>query len=597
MPFPDEFLRELKERNDIVSVVSSYVNIRQRGRTYSGLCPFHSERSPSFTVYPDTESFYCFGCQTGGDVITFIKKIENLDYLDAVKLLAGRSGLQVPESRYTQEDGMRQLKNKIYEINREAARWFYNTLYSEKGREGLEYLRGKRGLDDSIIRRFGLGFAPDGRRDLTDFLLDEGYKPSDLIAANVTVNKSGLHDRFYNRVMFPIIDVMGNVVAFGGRTMGDDKPKYLNTSDTPAYKKTNNLYSLNLAKNSKAGKLIVCEGYMDVIALYSAGFDNVVGGLGTALTEQQVKLLRRYGKESVLCYDSDEAGQKAAVKAMQLCDKFGVNTHVIKVPDGKDPDEYIKRHGENGYIKFKALVDGALNDADYFFSMLRDKYDTDTVDGKLAILEESAVFLAGITNPVKRDLYTGRICDETGIKRSSLEPMIDTHLRRIEKQNENEEKRRVREEFIPSPDRAEPSEFKAKSRRSGKAEEMLCALMIVSPDMVGTVKASLEPERFTMPLTRRLYTEILRLVAAGEPVTATMLSSGLNDEESARLAGMIAKYYDSAGATPASALCREYIDIVISEGEKKSVSELALQSDEEIDKYLKALNAKKRKKK
>ncbi len=597
MAFPDDFMRELRSRNDIVSTVSSYVRLRQRGRVMVGLCPFHSDKSPSFTVYPDTDSFYCFGCQAGGDVVKFISLIENLDYIDTIKLLASRSGLQMPENRYDPDDGMRKLKLLIYEINREAARKYYETLYGADGREGLDYLREKRALDDVTIRKFGLGFAPNKRSELTDYLMNKGYKLSDLVTANLTVQgREGPYDRFRNRIMFPIIDVMGNVIAFGGRIMTDEKPKYLNTSDTPAYKKTNNLYSLNLARHTKSDKLILCEGYMDVIALYRAGFDNAVGGLGTALTEEQVRLLRRYRKDVVLCYDSDEAGQKAAVRAMQLCDKQGVNTRVIKVPDGKDPDEYIKRHGSNGYIKFKALVEGSSNDVEYFFDTLRDKYDTSTLDGKFSALDEAAKFLAAVTNPVKRDLYTGKICDEMGVKRESLEPLIQTELRHIDRREESAEKRRLRENLTGQSGSGQDSAYKAKTPRAGKAEEMLTALLIAHPEMAGTVSSKLSAENFTVPLTRKLFTEITERIKSGRSAGLTELSEGLSSDENSHIAGMIARFYDAAGASAAPALCDEYVNVILEENTRRSSEELSKESDEEIAAYLKSLKASKHRK-
>ena len=309
MAFPESFLQELKLRNDITELVSSYITLKRRGRNMVGLCPFHGEKTPSFNIYTENGSFYCFGCGVGGDVITFVMKMENLDYVDAVKFLAQRAGMDMPEDSY--DDSMSKLRTRVYEANREAARYYYKILYSPDGKNGLDYFHGRM-LTDRTIRHFGLGFADDDWSSLSDYLIGKGFSKNELVAANLAVkqrNGNGIYDRFRNRVMFPIIDLRGNVIAFGGRIMTDEKPKYLNTSDTPVFKKSENLFSLNNAKNSGSRTLILCEGYMDVIAVNQAGFQNAVATLGTALTREQAMLMKRYADEVVICYDSDEAGQ------------------------------------------------------------------------------------------------------------------------------------------------------------------------------------------------------------------------------------------------------------------------------------------------
>lgn len=599
MALPEDFLNELRSRNDIVSVVSAYVQLRPRGRTHVGLCPFHGEKTPSFTVYPDTESFYCFGCQAGGDVISFIKKMENLDYIDAVELLANRSGLAMPENRYSRDTAKHELKMRIYEANREAGRFFYRSLYDARGKAGLDYLRENRRLTDATIRSFGLGFAPDSYSALTDYLVQEKrFTIKELVEANLTTqSKSGRYiDRFRNRVMFPIFDTKNNVIAFGGRIMTDEKPKYLNTADTPVYKKTNNLFALNRAKNSSQDKLILCEGYMDVIALYQAGFDNVVGGLGTALTEEQAKLLKRYSKNVVLCYDSDEAGQKAAMRAMQIFDKHGVNTFVIRVPEGKDPDEYIKRHGSNGYIKFKQLVEGSENEVEYFYHSLKTRYNTQTPDGKIAALNEAARFLASLSDPIKRDVYTGKICEDMQIKRDTLEMTINNELRRIRSREDAADERRARNMVRMTVD-AVPPDMRASSRRAGKAEEMLVAFLIVRPEMVPDVSKKLSPESFSMPFTRRVYEFITERVLGGRNAGLSDIASELelSDEERAYLARMIAALNEQSSKL-SSVLCGEYVSVILSEREKVSAQELSQRSDDEVESYLEALRAKKLKK-
>lgn len=597
---PDQFLNELNDRNDIVSVVSTYVPLKQRGRTQIGLCPFHGEKTPSFTVYPDTNSFYCFGCQVGGGVIEFIKRMENLDYIDAVRLLADRSGLQMPEFEYDSSAADRRLKLAIYGANREAAMFYYKTLYSDKGREGLDYFRNTRGLSDDIIKRFGLGFAPDERSALTDHLIKKGYRPSDLVLANLSFQDryGGYSDRFRGRAMFPIIDVRRNVIAFGGRAMKkDEKAKYLNTSDTPVYKKTNNLYSINRAKDSKENYFILCEGYMDVIALSSAGFDNVVGGLGTALTEQQARLIKRYRDSVVLCYDSDEAGQKAAMKAIGIFDKLGVDIKVLKVPDGKDPDEYIRRHGQNGYIKFKALVESAKSEIEYYYDSIREKYNTQTVDGKRKALEESAHFLASLSNPVKRDLYSGKISDDMGVKRESLDAVINADLRAIDKREAAFQKRTVRNQALSAVSSANsPKMISSRSRRSEKAEEGLIACLIVHPETISDVVGKLKVNDFTAPLTSKLYGMIKERTANGMGVSLANLSGELTEEENMQTARMVARFNEQPGSGSAQSLCSEYTSVILEEAERLTTSELMQESDEDISAYFRESKMKKRKK-
>ena len=329
MALSESFLQELKFKTDIEDIISGYVSLKKRGSTSIGLCPFHNEKTPSFTVYNDTQSFYCFGCGAGGDAVTFIKKIENLDYIDAVKLLAQRAGIQMPDDA-TYDDSLSKKRRRILEINRETAKFYYSYMMSPQGKTGLDYYL-NRGLSLNTIKRFGLGYAPNDWDSLLKHLKSKGFKPSEMVDADVV--KVGKNNRYYdtfrNRVMTPIIDVRGNVIAFGGRVLDDSKPKYINTSDTLVYKKTNELFALNLAKDNCAESLILCEGYMDVIAMHQAGFQNAVAGCGTALTNEQVRLISRYTKEVILAYDADEAGQKALNKAIGLFKNTDVK---VKIP-------------------------------------------------------------------------------------------------------------------------------------------------------------------------------------------------------------------------------------------------------------------------
>ena len=336
---------ELRNRADIESTISSYVNLKRAGRISKGLCPFHGEKTASFTVYPDTQSYYCFGCGNGGDVITFIKNIENLDYIDAVRFLADRVGLDVPDEN-SYDSTMNKRRLRMLEANREAARFFHKCLQTKEGAIGYRYFKG-RGLTDETIVKFGLGFAPDSFNALTNYLISKGFTKEELVFANLArrsqKNPQNIYDNFRNRIMFPIIDVKGNVIAFGGRVMDDSKPKYLNTSDTLVYKKSMGVFALNLAKKSGKDSLILCEGYMDVIALHQAGFTNAVAGLGTALTSEQAQLLSRYASEILISYDADEAGQKAAARALTIFKKTNAKIKILRLSGGKDPDVLSSR--------------------------------------------------------------------------------------------------------------------------------------------------------------------------------------------------------------------------------------------------------------
>lgn len=351
---PQSFIEELRLNCDIESVISSYVQLRRRGRILTGLCPFHSEKTGSFTVYPESQSFYCFGCGAGGDVIGFIRRIENLDYVEAIRFLAGRAGMTVPDD--AREDRTAMLKTKILEMNREAAHFYFEKLIAPEGKSALNYLLG-RGLTPKTIKHFGLGYAPTGRNNLTDMLSKKGFKYEDMEAACLARRgkNGGYYDVFRDRVMFPIIDLRGNVIGFGGRKMEGDGPKYYNSPDTPVFKKTKNLFALNFAKKQKLDNLILCEGYMDVIAMHQAGFTQAVASLGTSLTADQCRLAASYTDEAVLAYDSDEAGQKATRRAINLLDEAGIRSRVLSIEGAKDPDEFIKKFGA---ARFKRLIEG-----------------------------------------------------------------------------------------------------------------------------------------------------------------------------------------------------------------------------------------------
>jgi DNA primase len=409
MAIPREVIEEILYRTDIEELIGSYVILKRSGSNLSGLCPFHSEKTPSFSVSPAKKFFYCFGCGAGGDAITFVMKAENLDYPQAVEFLAKRAGITIPESG-KREEGM--SRNRIYEMNLEAAKFFRQCLFDPKyGQAAMEYLRGNRRLSTDIIRRFGLGFSPDSFGMLTDHMHKKGFRDDELIVGFLCgkSQKTGRsYDYFRNRVMFPIIDVSGNVIAFGGRVMDDSKPKYLNTSDTPGFKKSKNLFALNYAKSNCAEQMILCEGYMDVIALHAAGFENAVATLGTALTSEQARLMTKYTKKVIVSYDSDEAGQRAADRAIRLLGEVGLDVRILKLTGAKDPDEYIKTYGAD---KLRSLLGQSKTWFDFKWNAIASRYHLDVPSDRIKASEEACTIIAGVGSPIEREVYISQIAE------------------------------------------------------------------------------------------------------------------------------------------------------------------------------------------
>ena len=583
----DEFISEIKYRNDLGELASSYMQLKRRGRNLVGLCPFHGEKTPSFNIYTENGSFYCFGCGKGGDIITFVMNIENLDYMEAVKFLAERAGMSLPEDDY--DDSMSRMRNRIYEANREAARFFYSKLISKEGAEGLAYLRG-RGLADSTIRHFGLGFAPDERFALGNHLRGRGFSEAEMIAANLvfkTKSGRGVVDRFYNRVMFPIIDVRGNVIAFGGRIMSDQKPKYLNTSDTIVFNKSVNLFSLNNAKNSKSDELILCEGYMDVIALNQAGFTNAVATLGTALTPDQASLMKRYCKEVVICYDADEAGQKATARAIDILRRVGLTVKVISIPDGKDPDEFIRRHGDKGHAAFQNLLDRSGNDMDYRLRKLRSQYDMSNAQGKLDYLNEGVRLLCELDNPMERDIYASRLSDETDVSKPMITEQIARQLKRKERGRNKEEYARLRKQISARDDKINPQH--ASNLRAATAEENLIAFLVHNPDKLTYIHERLPAEDFTTDFNRRLYEYFSgKILNNLNPMNS--IAADFTADEQSQVVRIVNSYQDMTRTTQA---LDEYIAIIKDEASRPSEEDIRGFSNDDLTSYLKSMKDKK----
>ncbi len=580
MAFPESFLQELKMRNDITEIVSSYVSLKRRGRNMVGLCPFHGEKTPSFNIYTENGSFYCFGCGVGGDVISFIMKIENLDYVEAVKYLAQRAGMEVPENSY--DDSMNRLRTRVFEANREAARFYNSALNSPIGAKGLEYFHG-RALSDRTIRRFGLGFADDDWTSLCRHLHSKGFKDSEIVAANLGVkrrNGNGIYDRFTNRVMFPIIDLRGNVIAFGGRIMTNEKPKYLNTSDTPVFKKSANLFSLNNAKNSGSRTLILCEGYMDVISVNQAGFANAVATLGTALTSEQALLMKRYADEVIICYDADEAGQKATARAIPILRSAGLLIKVLTIPNGKDPDEFIRANGDDGPAAFKAVIEKSGNDVEYRLLKLKQNYNIETTEGKVAYLEAASKVVASISSPIERDVYSSKICNELGIDKNAFTQQIVNISKRQNRETAGKQLRKIQTDLSGRNDKINTEHYK--KPRSSSAEEALVVYLINNPDSAEEISKSVNPEQFQNSLIRHYFKYFLTRIKSGlEPLTN--VTADFTQDEASKLYEMLSQYIKAASTEEAM---REYIKVINEESEKLSHEDIESMSADELKTYI-----------
>ena len=579
MALNENFLQELKFKTDIEDIISTYVTLKKRGNTSVGLCPFHNEKTPSFTVYNDTQSFYCFGCGAGGDAIGFIRKIENLDYIDAVKLLAQRAGMQMPQDGF--DDSISKKRRRILEINRESAKFFHSYMMSEQGRVGLEYFL-NRGLTKKTITKFGLGYAPDSWDSLLKHLKSLGYGIGEMVDAGVVKvgRNNNYYDTFKNRVMTPIIDVRGNVIAFGGRVLDDSKPKYVNTSDTLVYKKTNELFALNLAKDSGKDTLILCEGYMDVISMHQAGFTNAVAGCGTALTSEQVRLISRYANEVILAYDADEAGQKAVHKAMNLFKTTDVKIKVPKFVGGKDPDEIIKKLGRD---KFKGMLEGATNDTEFALLEIKDKYDISTTQGKIDFVGDALKVIASL-QPVEQDLYLSRISNELSIEKSSLKLQLST----IVKHRKNREKKSQYKTIINDYTRNEARKTydTGISTRQSKAESRLLTLLIYYPDCSKLLN-NFDSSRLSDGFVKKAYAALLERINDGLDFDLMTLGEQFSDTDYAEFSKLMNTNIDSANPKEEFKDC---LNIINEEYEKKNSSSPSGMSEDEFRNLFSKIN-------
>ena len=539
MAISSDYMQELSQRTDIVELVSGYVQLRRRGRTYTGLCPFHSEKTPSFVVYPENSSFYCFGCGVGGDAITFVRKINNLDYIEAVKLLASRAGMPLPDER----DDAGQIKRRILAMNKDAARFFAAQLNTEEGRAARGYLRG-RALSDATIRHFGLGYAPGGFHATGDYLKKLGYTEEELLAGGIVKRsqRGGTYDFFHDRVIFPIIDLRGNVIAFGGRRMGEEGgPKYLNSGDTPVYKKSRNMFALNFAKKSQSKRYILCEGYMDAIALHQAGFDTAVAPLGTAFTPEQAKLLSNYAEELVLSYDSDEAGQKATRRAIGLLANESMKVSILTVQGAKDPDEFIKKYGAE---RFQMLLDGCSNAIEYALSRAKAKYDLTKPDGQVGYLRDAIEILSGRLTPTERDVYAGRVAEETNVEKKAVQTQLDARLRAKGRKAAKVREKALLEEGAASQIKVPYTQGGQKALGVAFAEQQLMAAALKDPKLLEKIAGRVTPGQFITPEMAQVYELLLRRRQAGEYIDLAQLSGELPEKTVSLLSRILAQNYD-----------------------------------------------------
>ncbi len=537
MPYkiPDEFLAELNQRVDIGDLISNYVNLRQRGNRMVGLCPFHNEKTGSFTVFSDTNSYYCFGCGAGGGPITFVRQIENLDFSEAVKMLADRCGMQLPETGY--DNTFAKLKKRILEINRETARFYHKHLLSPAGKPVLDYFLSRK-LKPETIKHFGLGAAPDGWDNLLRHLRSKGYREDEMLQANVIMRgqRGGYYDRFRNRAMFPIIDLRGNVIAFGGRALpGEDKKgaKYINTSDTPVFKKSQNLYALNFAKNNCSKGIILAEGYMDVIALHQAGITNAVAALGTAFTDEHALLLSRYTSEITLCLDADAAGQKATERALGILSKSGLPTKVLRIPDGKDPDEFIKNNGDTADTAFRDLVSSAMNSTEYKLIEAAKGIDVSTDGGRLEYLKKCTAVLSTLNDDIAVDLYAGQLAQRFSIGKQAILTEVKNKSRKLRR---NQNKQKFKELIQPKFSTSDVNPERHKHLRASKAEEEIISILIYNPDLMNIADEHINEDSFVTTFNSRVYGRVAEVIHNGLTFDVTMLGEDFSAAESGRVA-------------------------------------------------------------
>ncbi|WP_302973243.1 DNA primase [uncultured Ruminococcus sp.] len=534
MTYSDDFLEQLREACPMETIAGNYVNLIRRGRHYVCNCPFHSEKSPSCTIFPDTQSFYCFGCGAGGDVITWVRRMENLEFTDAVKQLAEKSGLQVPND--WEADRRAQLRTRIFAINRETANFYFRNLVAGNDKRGLQYFVSRQ-LKPETIKKYGLGYAPDSWNTLTDHLLKKGFTEEELLAANVAhrSGKGNLYDAFRGRVMFPIVDTRGAVIGFGGRVLDDSQPKYLNTAKTPVFDKGRNLFSLNFAKDSSSTHMILAEGYMDVIAINQAGFSNVVATLGTAITPEQARKLTQYAKEMIIAYDSDGPGQQATQKAINRFSEVGMPSRILHMTGAKDPDEFIKKYGSE---RFRLLLEQAGDAINFRLDRCENGLDTSTESGKVQLLKRVVSVLAEIQNPLEREVYLSRTANKWEISAEVLHQQVDRTIRSKRRLEATKEWKDIIEHTV----RPEPQQPQSGNHlRERKAEERILFYILSKPEESAWIVDEIKPEQFSSALFQQVLNAFQESVRQQTSFSLSSMGDVLSEGEMGKLSGIAAR--------------------------------------------------------
>lgn len=591
MALPIDFLDRLKAANPIAEVMGNYVTLKRTGRDYVCLCPFHNEKTPSCHVHPDKEFFHCFGCGAGGDVITFTMKYMNLDYWEAVKWLADRGGVPLPEDNGY--NGKRtDMRKRLYEMNKAAAKFFYSQLKTQEGKICLDYLINKRGLSVDTIKKYGMGFAPNSWSALKSHMLSLGYTEEELengsLISRSQKNTGRTFDFFVNRAMFPFIDLTGHIVGFGGRTLSDeDKRKYLNSKDTPVYNKTKFLFSMNFAKNSavKDKRILLCEGNLDVISLHQAGFEGAVASCGTALTPEQAKIISNYAEQAVICYDSDEAGQKATSKAINILNEAGLQTTVIHMNGAKDPDEYVRKFGAD---HFRHLINNSVGGIKFELEKCKQGLDINSPEGKSEYMRKASRVLCQIPSPAQRDIYITEFSKDSGINRQAVEAEIKASLR---KQKRFEAKRewnrtitfsnRPRDQINPEAN-AHPKE--------AAAERGLIYYVSNNPDMCGEICKKISPEDFVTDLNRRIFKSLTDKIKNFEDFSVSSFNDEFSPDEVGKITELIEKF-DLLSVD--SQVAEDYIKVLLDYKRTANETEQSVESDEDFLKLRERLRSQK----
>lgn len=530
MYYPDELIEEIRVNNDIVDIVSEYIQLKKKGNSHFGLCPFHNENTPSFSVSKEKQMYYCFGCGAGGNVYTFIMEIENYNFLEAVKFLADRVKITLPTPEVSEEvKSIMNYKKRLLEINRESAKYFFYQLYSNRGIKALQYLNDRK-LNKNIMKKFGIGYSNVNRSDLFTYLKSRGYNSEEMEGVGVTAsekNGSGYHDVFWNRIIFPIFDVHNNIIGFGGRVLGEGMPKYLNSKESTIYNKRKHLYGLNFARISKKNYMLVVEGYMDVISLHQEGFDNAIATLGTSFTTEQAMLLKRYTADIILCYDSDKAGVGAAVRAIPIFKRNGINVKVLQIPGYKDPDEYIKAKGKDA---FEELIKNAQPHVMFEVDVLRKQFSLDKPDEKVKFVMRVASNLVNITNKVEREIYVKQIAEEVNISEKALTEEINKIIQNtgIVKEHryvnpKNEQKNNMQEQDIVV-----------------QAQKNLLAIVIGSENVFNIIKEYITPKEFVDPVFNKVANYIYEQYKNGKKVElANVINKFFEIEEQQKVSSIL----------------------------------------------------------